>query len=154
MALVAPIEVSAVWPLADVHAVVIRSVDGHGVIIPPGEYADVLVISPFSFCAQSVSEIICICADQVVVGVIVPPISGEETEEVRLRRPEICPAQGVRHAMKKTVTICFHTDNPKLLPRDVVANVIQITCLKCRSRIFGFTDATLRTVSPSPPRYR
>ena len=56
--------------------------------------------------------------------------------------------------MKKTVTICFHTDNPKLLPRDVVANVIQITCLKCRSRIFGFTDATLRTVSPSPPRYR
>ena len=95
MALIAPIEVSAVWPLADVHAVVIRSVDGHGVIIPPGEYADVLVVSPFSLCAQGVSEIIGVFTNQIVIGVIVPPISGEVTEEVRLHRTEIRPTQGV-----------------------------------------------------------
>ena len=82
VALVAPIEVRAAWSLADIHSVVIRSVDSDGVVVPPGEDADVLVIPPFTLRAQGVSEIICIWPDQVVVRIIMPPIGWEETEEI------------------------------------------------------------------------
>ena len=82
MALVAPIEVRAAWALADIHSVVIRPVDGDGVVVPLGEDADVFVVPPFTFCSERISEIICIFADQVVVRAILPLISWEEAEEI------------------------------------------------------------------------
>ena len=82
MALVAPIEVRAAWALAYIHSVVIRPVDGDGVVVPLGEDTDVFVVPPFTFCSERISEIICIFADQVVVRVILPLISWEEAEEI------------------------------------------------------------------------
>ena len=82
MALVAPIEVRAARPIAYIHPVVIRSVDGDGVVVPLGEDANVFVVPPFTFCSESITEIICIFADQVVVRVILPLISWEEAEEI------------------------------------------------------------------------
>ena len=54
----------------------------------------------------------------------------------------------MRHAVKQTVTVCWRTNNSELLSRDVVPNVVKITCFQCRPRIFRFTDTTLSTLGP------
>ena len=82
MALVAPIEVRAARALAYIHSVVIRPVDGDGVVVPLGEDADVFVVPPFTFCSERISEIVCIFADQVVVRVTLLLIGWEEAEEI------------------------------------------------------------------------
>ena len=82
MALVAPIEVRAARAVAYLHTVVIRPVDGDGVVVPPGEDADVSVVPPLTFRSERMSEIVRIFADQIVVRVILLLVGGEETEEI------------------------------------------------------------------------
>ena len=82
MALVAPIEVRAARAVAYLHTVVIRPVDGDGVVVPPGEDADVFVVPPLALRSERMSEIIRILTDQIVVRVILLLVGGEEAEEI------------------------------------------------------------------------
>ena len=78
MALIAPIEVRAERPVAYLYSVIVRSVDGDGVVIPPCEDAGVLEISPLAVRPERVSEVVGVIPDEVVFRIISLLESGEE----------------------------------------------------------------------------
>ena len=95
MVLVAPIEVRTERTVAHLHSVVVRPVDGDGVLVPPGEDAGVLVVPPLSLRSERVPEVVCILTNQVVFRVILLLVSGDKWGESVIdlsSRPESLPS--------------------------------------------------------------
>ena len=100
MALVSPIEMRAARSVAYLHPVIVRPVDDDGIVMPPSKDVGMLIISPLAVRPERVPEVVGVIPGEVVVRVVSPLESGEETEEVSLNRPVIFPTQGMRHAME------------------------------------------------------
>ena len=79
MALITPIEVRAERAVAYLHSVIVRPVDGDGVVMPTCEDARVLKIPPLSVRPERVSEVVGVIPDEVVFRIISLLESGEET---------------------------------------------------------------------------
>ena len=100
MALVSPVETRAARSVAYLRSVIVRPVDDDGIVMPPSKDVGMLIISPLAVRPERVPEVVGVIPGEVVVRVVSPLESGEETEEVSLNRPVIFPTQGMRHAMK------------------------------------------------------
>ena len=55
--LVLPVKMDLSRSFTHVDSFVVRSVDDHGAVVPPGEHVGVLMVSPFAISSQSISEI-------------------------------------------------------------------------------------------------
>ena len=74
-------------------------------------------------------------------------IGRQETEKVAFNAMKILPCKRVRHAVKKTITVCGHTENAEMLA-SVMINETVCRHLVYGPRVGGFADAAVRW-SPS-----
>ena len=79
MALVSPIEMRAARSVAYQRTVVVRPVDGDGVVMPSCEDARMLKISPLAVRPERVPEVVGVIPDEVAFRIKSLLESGEET---------------------------------------------------------------------------
>merc|ERR1712060_170875 len=75
--LVTPVEMRAVRPVANLYSMVVRPVDGDGVVKPPCEDARVFKISPLAVRPERVLEVVGVVPDEGVVRIISLLVAGE-----------------------------------------------------------------------------
>ena len=95
MAVVAPIEVGADGSVPDLDPGVVRSVNDDGVPVTACEHVCVLFVSPFTVCAQGMSEIVSVGALESAARVPIVKESRQVSEQVTFDTAIIRPAKEV-----------------------------------------------------------
>ena len=64
-------------------------------------------------------------------------------QQVSLNNAVIGPVKDVSHTVKEAVAIRRHANNAESFSSDVIADVIQVTCVRGRARVGGLADSTI-----------
>ena len=75
--------------------------------------------------------------------VMLTDVGRQETKQVAFNAMEILPCKRVRHAVKKTITVCGHTKNAEMLA-SVMINEAVWRHLMRGPGVGGFADAAVR----------
>ena len=69
--------------------------------------------------------------------------SRQVPQQVSLNSAVVGPVKDVSQTVKEAVAIRRHANNAESFSRDVIADVIQVTCVHGRARIGSLADSTI-----------
>ena len=146
--LVLPVKMDLSRSFTHIDSFVVRSVDDHGAVVPPGEHVGVLMVSPFTICAQCVTKIARIGSSKVVMRIVGTQKGGKVAEEVCFNRTIIRPTNAVCHAVEQTIPIPGDTTQTEAFTRDMVHDMLQIPRRLCGPGILRFSDTAVARPQP------
>ena len=148
MVLVLPVKMDLSRALAHVDSFVIRSVYDNGAGVPPGKNVGVLMVSPFTICAQGVTKIARVGSSKVVMRIVGTQKGGKVAEEVCFNRTIIRPTNAVCHAVEQTIPIPGDTTQTEAFTRDMVHDMLQITRRLAGPGRFRFSNTAVAHPQP------